>query len=314
MQVGDRLRVRPGEKVPVDGSVIEGRSAVDESMVTGESMPVTKEAGAAVIGGTMNQSGALVIEARKVGRDTMLSRIVQLVAEAQRSRAPIQRLADQVSGWFVPAVIVVSLLRLCGLGDLGTGAALLLRARGRGCGADHRLSLRARARHAHVDHGRRRPRRSGRRAHQERRSARAHGEGRHARHRQDGNPDGRQACRDRDRRRAGLRARPSVLRLAASVERASEHPLAVAIVRAADGARDCDGPVSRISTLQPARGRSAPSKAARSFLGTRPSCREQGVDASALGEQADRLRQDGATAIFAGVDGRVAASSPSPTR
>ena len=110
VQVGDRLRVRPGEKVPVDGSVIEGRSAVDESMVTGESMPVTKEAGAAVIGGTMNQSGALVIEARKVGRDTMLSRIVQLVAEAQRSRAPIQRLADQVSGWFVPAVIVVSLL------------------------------------------------------------------------------------------------------------------------------------------------------------------------------------------------------------
>ena len=90
--------------------MIEGRSAVDESMVTGESMPVTKEAGAAVIGGTMNQSGALVIEARKVGRDTMLSRIVQLVAEAQRSRAPIQRLADQVSGWFVPAVIVVSLL------------------------------------------------------------------------------------------------------------------------------------------------------------------------------------------------------------
>ena len=110
VQVGDRLRVRPGEKVPVDGSVIEGRSAVDESMVTGESMPVTKEAGATVIGGTMNQSGALVIEARKVGRDTMLSRIVQLVAEAQRSRAPIQRLADQVSGWFVPAVIVVSLL------------------------------------------------------------------------------------------------------------------------------------------------------------------------------------------------------------
>src|SRR3954471_21565458 len=110
VQVGDRLRVRPGEKVPGDGTVIEGRSALDESTVTGESMPVTKEAGAAVIGGTMNQSGALVIEARKVGRDTMLSRIVQLVAEAQRSRAPIQRLADQVSGWFVPAVIVVSLV------------------------------------------------------------------------------------------------------------------------------------------------------------------------------------------------------------
>ena len=110
VQVGDRLRVRPGEKVPVDGLVNEGRSAVDESMVTGESMPVTKEVGANVIGGTMNQSGALVIEARKVGRDTMLSQIVQLVAEAQRSRAPIQRMADQVSGWFVPAVIAVALL------------------------------------------------------------------------------------------------------------------------------------------------------------------------------------------------------------
>ncbi|WP_410055116.1 HAD-IC family P-type ATPase, partial [Microvirga sp. Mcv34] len=110
VQVGDRLRVRPGEKVPVDGIVVEGRSAVDESMVTGESMPVTKEVGAKAIGGTMNQSGGLVIEARKVGRDTMLSQIVQLVAEAQRSRAPIQRLADQVSGSFVPAVIGVALL------------------------------------------------------------------------------------------------------------------------------------------------------------------------------------------------------------
>jgi Cu+-exporting ATPase len=110
VHVGDRLRVRPGEKVPVDAVVLEGRSAVDESMVTGESMPVTKEIGANVIGGTINQSGALVIEAKKVGRDTMLSQIVQLVAEAQRSRAPIQRMADQVSGWFVPAVIAVAVL------------------------------------------------------------------------------------------------------------------------------------------------------------------------------------------------------------
>ncbi|MGH7005179.1 MAG: HAD-IC family P-type ATPase, partial [Alphaproteobacteria bacterium] len=110
VQVGYRLRIRPGEKVPVDGVTIEGRSAVDESMVTGESMPVTKEPGAKVIGGTMNQSGALIIEAQKVGSETMLSRIVQLVAEAQRSRAPIQRLADRVSGWFVPAVIAVALL------------------------------------------------------------------------------------------------------------------------------------------------------------------------------------------------------------
>src|SRR5690606_22914896 len=89
VQAGSRLRVRPGEKVPVDGVVVEGRSSVDESMVTGESMPVTKEVGAKAIGGTMNQTGGLVIEAKKVGRDTMLAQIVQLVAEAQRSRAPI---------------------------------------------------------------------------------------------------------------------------------------------------------------------------------------------------------------------------------
>ena len=110
IQVGDRLRVRPGEKVPVDGSVVDGRSSVDESMVTGESMPVSKGSGDRVIGGTINRSGALVIEAEKIGRDTLLSRIVQMVAEAQRSRAPIQRLADQVSGWFVPLVIVVAVL------------------------------------------------------------------------------------------------------------------------------------------------------------------------------------------------------------
>jgi Cu+-exporting ATPase len=106
--IGDRLRVRPGETVPVDGIVVDGRSAIDESMVTGESMPVTRSVDETVIGGTLNQSGALIIRAEKVGRDTMLSRIVQMVADAQRSRAPIQRMADQVSGWFVPLVIVIA--------------------------------------------------------------------------------------------------------------------------------------------------------------------------------------------------------------
>src|SRR5271165_4227283 len=105
VHVGDRLRVRPGEAVPVDGSVTEGASAVDESMVTGESLPVEKAAAAKVIGGTINGTGALVITAEKIGADTMLSRIVNMVAEAQRSRAPIQRLADSVAAWFVPAVI-----------------------------------------------------------------------------------------------------------------------------------------------------------------------------------------------------------------
>jgi len=102
--------VRPGEKIPVDGVVTEGRSAIDESMVTGESMPVSRTEGDRVIGGTVNQSGGLVLRAEKVGRDTMLARIVDMVARAQRSRAPIQRLADRVAGWFVPAVIAAALL------------------------------------------------------------------------------------------------------------------------------------------------------------------------------------------------------------
>jgi P-type Cu+ transporter len=108
--VGDRLRVRPGEKIPVDGVLLEGRSAVDESMVTGESMPVSKEAGAGVIGGTLNRSGSFVMRAEKIGRDTLLSRIVEMVAAAQRSRAPIARLADQVAAWFVPAVIAAAFI------------------------------------------------------------------------------------------------------------------------------------------------------------------------------------------------------------
>ncbi|WP_235907952.1 heavy metal translocating P-type ATPase [Siccirubricoccus phaeus] len=108
--VGDRLRVRPGEKVPLDGSVLEGASHVDESMVTGEPAPVAKAKGDAVIGGTLNGQGSFVMRAEKVGQDTMLARIVQMVAQAQRSRAPIQRLADQVAGWFVPAVVAVAVL------------------------------------------------------------------------------------------------------------------------------------------------------------------------------------------------------------
>ena len=117
--VGDKLRVRPGDKVPVDGAVLEGRSALDESMVTGESMPVTKDVGAHVIGGTLNRSGSFVMRADKIGKDTVLSQIVQMVAAAQRSRAPIQRLADQVAGWFVPAVIAVALVAFASWATFG---------------------------------------------------------------------------------------------------------------------------------------------------------------------------------------------------
>jgi Cu+-exporting ATPase len=122
--VGDILRIRPGEKVPVDGLVTDGRGTVDESMVTGESMPVTKDVGAALIGGTINQTGALLMRSEKIGRDTMLARIVQMVADAQRSRAPIQRLADKVSAWFVPAVIAIALAAFATWSLLGPAPAM----------------------------------------------------------------------------------------------------------------------------------------------------------------------------------------------
>ncbi len=110
MKAGDRLRVRPGEKVPVDGVVLEGSSSVDESMVTGEPIPVEKQQGDRVIGATVNGTGSLVMRAEKVGSETLLARIVQMVAEAQRSRAPIQKLADVVAGYFVPAVVVIAIV------------------------------------------------------------------------------------------------------------------------------------------------------------------------------------------------------------
>ena len=110
LATGDRLRVRPGDKVPVDGEIEEGSSAIDESMISGEPLPVAKKTGDTVIGGSVNQTGGFVMSATGVGKDTMLSKIVQMVAEAQRSRAPIQRLADQVAGWFVPAVVVIAIV------------------------------------------------------------------------------------------------------------------------------------------------------------------------------------------------------------
>ena len=205
LSVGDKLRVRPGEKVPVDGVIIEGRSSLDESLVTGESMPVTKEAGAKVIAGTLNQSGGFVMRAEKVGRDTLLSQIVQMVAQAQRSRAPIQRLADQVAGWFVPTVIVVALLAFgawalfgpeprLAFGLVAAVSVLII-----ACPCALGLAT------TDVDHGRRRTRCSGRRPDQECRSSRTHGKGRHAGRRQDGNADRRQAEGGLNRTRRGIR-------------------------------------------------------------------------------------------------------------
>ena len=124
VELGDKLRVRPGDGVPVDGAVLDGKSAVDESMVTGESMPVAKQPGDKLIGGTVNGTGSLVMRADKIGTDTMLARIVAMVAQAQRSRAPIQRMADTVSGYFVPAVILVAILAFIGWAVWGPTPAL----------------------------------------------------------------------------------------------------------------------------------------------------------------------------------------------
>ena len=304
VHVGDRLRVRPGEKVPVDGSVVEGRSAVDESMVTGESMPVTKESGSRVIGGTMNKSGGLIIEAQKVGRDTMLSQIVKLVAEAQRSRAPIQWLADQVSGWFVPAVIVIALFAFgawalwgpeprmsygliaavavliiacpCALG-LATPMSIMV---GVGRGAQSGVLIKNAEVLEHME---------------------------------------KVTTLVVDKTGTLTEGKPAVtavapaagfneaeiLRLAASVERASEHPLALAVVAAAEAkgiavsaVTDFDSPVGK-GALGSVGGK-------RVVLGNAKFLAEQHIDVASLAKAAEGLRQDGATAIFVGVEGVAA--------
>jgi Cu+-exporting ATPase len=191
VQVGDRLRVRPGERVPVDGVVVEGASAVDESMVTGEPIPVEKVPGSRVTGGTVNGTGTVVMRAERVGSETLLARIVQMVGEAQRTRAPIQRLA-----WFVPTVVSVAVLTFIGWSLWRPEPRLGLWPRQCGGRAHHRVPVRPGPRHPDVDHGRHRARRAGRRADQERRGAGADGENRHADRRQDRDADRRQAPPD----------------------------------------------------------------------------------------------------------------------
>jgi P-type Cu+ transporter len=302
--VGDRLRVRPGEKVPVDGVLIEGRSSLDESMVTGESMPATKEVGAKVIGGTLNQSGGFIMRAEKVGRDTMLSQIVQMVAQAQRSRAPIQRLADQVSGWFVPLVIAVAALAFaawatfgpeprftyglvaavtvliiacpCALG-LATPMSIMV---GVGRGAQAGVLIRnaeALERMERVD------------------TLVVDKTGTLT----EGKPKVVAIVP------AAGRSEDDVLRFAASVERSSEHPLAAAIMAAAN---------ERSITLAPVMGFDSPAgkgaigmvERKRVALGNAKFLAELGVATEALANEAERLRRDGATAIFVAIDGKTA--------
>src|SRR4051794_6426126 len=304
LKVGDKLRVRPGEKVPVDGVILEGRSSLDESLVTGESMPVTKEVGGRVIAGTLNQSGGFVMRAEKVGRDTLLSQIVKMVADAMRSRAPIQRLADQVSGWFVPIVIVtaiaafgawawfgpeprmafglvaaVSVLIIacpCALG-LATPMSIMV---GVGRGAQAGVLIRnadALERMERID------------------------------------------TLVIDKTGTLTEGKPKVtaivaaegfgdseiLQLAASVERASEHPLADAIVRAANERNLSLGSVEQFDS--PA-GKGASGKVEQKtiLVGSSDFLSSAGIETGPLSEQAERLRSDGATVINIGVDGKLA--------
>ena len=304
VQVGDRLRVRPGDKVPVDGVVLEGRSALDESMVTGESMPVTKEKDSRVIGGTINKSGSFVMRADKIGRDTLLSRIVQMVASAQRSRAPIQRLADQVSAWFVPTVIAIALIAFvawatfgpeprfafglvaavsvliiacpCALG-LATPMSIMV---GVGRGAQAGVLIKnaeALERMEKIDTL---------------------------------VTDKTGTLTEGKPKVVAVKPAPGfdetkVLQLAASVERGSEHPLAEAIVAAAaernlalSPVRDFDSPVGKgvIGMIEDK----------RLALGNARFLGELNIDTSALSAEAERLRGDGATAIFLAVNGKPA--------
>ena len=301
---GDRLRVRPGESVPVDGEILEGRSSVDESMVTGESMPVTKEAGAKVIGGTMNQSGSFIMRAEKVGRETMLAQIVRMVADAQRSRAPIQRLADQVSGWFVPLVISIAIVAFvawsiwgpeprftfgliaavsvliiacpCALG-LATPMSIMV---GVGRGAQAGVLIKnaeALERFERID------------------TLVVDKTGTLT----EGKP------RVLAVRTAAGVSENDLLRLAAGLERASQHPLGAAIVQAA---KERDLPLADVQDFDAPAGKGVTGvvEGHRLIIGNFRILHEAGVDVGALTADADQLRQEGSTAIFVAVDGKTA--------
>ncbi|RVG54274.1 copper-transporting P-type ATPase [Sinorhizobium meliloti] len=301
--VGDRLRVRPGEKVPVDGTLVEGRSSVDESMITGESMPVTKEVGAKLIGGTMNKTGGFVMEAGKVGRDTMLSRIVQMVAEAQRSRAPIQRLADEVSGWFVPAVILIAIVAFVAWMWLGpeprfthglvAAVAVLIIACPCALGLATPMSIMV-----GVGQG-----------------ARAgvlikNAEALERFEKVNTLVVDKTGTLTEGKSKVtsvvavnGI-AEDELLQVAATLERASEHPLAAAIVEAANESRlglgtaeNFDSPVGK--------GVTGTVKGHRLVIGSHQIMSEEKVDVAPLTEKAEALRGEGATVIFVAIDGRV---------
>ncbi|HRE44547.1 MAG TPA: heavy metal translocating P-type ATPase [Terricaulis sp.] len=299
--VGDRLRVRPGEKIPVDAIVRDGRSTIDESMVTGESMPVTRESGARVIGGTLNQTGALVIEADRIGADTMLSRIVHMVAEAQRSRAPIQRLADKVSGWFVPAVIAVAVVALIAWWAFGPSPAfsygliaavsVLIIACPCALGLATPMSIMA---------GVGRGARAGVLIKNAEALERFEKVDTLVLDKTGTLTEGKPAVIAIET--VANQAEADVLRLAASLENQSEHPLALAVVAAAKErgltlaeAADFDSPTGK-GVIGIVEGREV-------ALGAEKYLADLNVDTAALRAKAEELRREGATAIFLSVDG-----------
>jgi P-type Cu+ transporter len=302
--VGDTLRVRPGDKVPVDGVVIEGRSSVDESLVTGESMPVTKEKDAKVIAGTLNTTGGFLMSAERVGRDTMLSQIVQMVAQAQRSRAPIQRLADQVSAWFVPLVIAIALVAFAAWAVFGpeprfayalvAAVSVLIIACPCALGLATPMSIMVGV-----------------------------GRGAHA-----GVLIRNAEALERlekvdtlvvDKTGTLTEGKPKViavapalgvneadvLRLAASVEQASEHPLAAAIVAAA---KERGVALAKVVGFDSPTGKGALGmvEGKQVALGNAAFFAELNIATVGLNRQAEELRHDGATAIFVAIDGKAA--------
>jgi Cu+-exporting ATPase len=303
VHVGDLLRVRPGESVPVDGVVTEGRSSVDESMISGEPVPVEKTAGDPLTGGTLNRNGALVMRAEKVGADTMLSRIVEMVAKAQRSRAPIQGLADRVSAWFVPAVVVVAILAFAGWAWFGPAPALIhaivaavsvliiacpcalglatpmaiMTATGRGAQAGVLVrDAEALERFAAVDT-----------LVVDKTGTLTEGKPKLTDVVAEGIDEG------------------EFLSLAASLERASEHPLAEAIV---EGAKARGAALRDVTDFDAVTGKGVKGTVGGKVvvLGNRAMMMDAGVDASKLAERADALAGEGKTAMFVAVDGRAA--------
>lgn len=304
IQVGDKLRIRPGEKVPVDGKVIEGNSSVDESMVTGESLPVEKHPGDLVVGATVNGTGALVIEAEKIGADTLLARIVQMVADAQRSRAPIQKLADTVAAYFVPAVIVISILTFiawaiwgpapsmtyalinaiavliiacpCALGLATPISIMVATGRGAAMGVLFRnaeaVELMRKIDMLVVD-------KTGTLT--------------------VGKPEVTAILTNRDW------AEGDLLRLAASLERASEHPLSAAIVGYAQAQNVELVDVSNFESTT-GKGVSGVVDGKQVSIGNAALLFDLDVDPGTLATEADARREQGDTAMFVAVDGRVA--------